>query len=102
MQDLSKRPTPDLTGAIQHSMAALECVAREVARSIDTLGSLIRRNRSLFPVPLDNAVEELWGFASEYGRHLREHRELDLRDVELVVSLCSILSSHLVKKFHHY
>lgn len=100
LQDLSKRPEPDLTGAVQHSMAALECIARDVADSNDTLGSLIRRNRSLFPSPLDSAVEKLWGFASEYGRHLRENRELDFKDVELVVSLCSILSSYLAKKFH--
>lgn len=30
LRDLSRRPHPDLAGAIQHAMAALECVAREV------------------------------------------------------------------------
>src|SRR5690606_20089701 len=29
--DLSRRPEPDITGAIQHSLACLECVIREVA-----------------------------------------------------------------------
>jgi len=28
LNDLSRRPTPDITGAIQHSLACLECVAR--------------------------------------------------------------------------
>ena len=28
ISDLSRRPTPDVTGAIQHAMASLECIAR--------------------------------------------------------------------------
>lgn len=32
LKDLSRRPDPDLTGAVQHAMAALECTAREVTR----------------------------------------------------------------------
>ena len=31
LKDISRRPTPDRTGAIQHSIAAMECTAREVA-----------------------------------------------------------------------
>jgi len=30
LHDLSRRPEPELTGSIQHAMAALECVARDV------------------------------------------------------------------------
>jgi hypothetical protein len=29
-RDLARRRTPDLTGAVQHAGAALECVARDV------------------------------------------------------------------------
>jgi AbiJ-like protein len=29
LRDLSRRPDPDLTGAVHHAMAALECTARE-------------------------------------------------------------------------
>jgi hypothetical protein len=29
--DLSRRTEPDITGTVQHCMAALECVAREVS-----------------------------------------------------------------------
>jgi hypothetical protein len=32
--DLSRRPKPDVTGAIQHAMAAVECVAREISDPI--------------------------------------------------------------------
>lgn len=31
LRDISRRPEPDLTGAIQHAMATLECTARDVA-----------------------------------------------------------------------
>src|SRR5690606_5593927 len=67
--DLSRRPDPDLTGALQHGMAALECVARDlVGEPNATLGDIIRRNPGLMPRPLDTAVEKLWGFASDRGR----------------------------------
>jgi hypothetical protein len=62
-EDLSKRPEPDVTGAIQHSMASLECLAREVSGSKGTLGAFIK-DRNL-PKPVDTAVEKMWAFASE-------------------------------------
>lgn len=44
IRDLSRRPNPDITGAIQHSLACLECVAREFTGDRkSTLGDLIRR-----------------------------------------------------------
>jgi len=44
LRDISRRPTPDRTGAIQHSIAALECVARDVAKQPGlTLGRLLPR-----------------------------------------------------------
>jgi len=40
--DLSRRPEPDITGTVQHCMAALECVAREVSHDERaTLGEII-------------------------------------------------------------
>ena len=33
LHDLSRRPKPELTGAIQHAMAALECIARDEPES---------------------------------------------------------------------
>lgn len=38
IKDMSRRPNPDTTGVIQHAMASLECVARDVSGSKDTLG----------------------------------------------------------------
>jgi hypothetical protein len=73
LRDLSTRPQPDLTGAIQHSMAALECVARDVVGDPKpTLGQILKRVPTLLPPPLGDAVSKIWGFASERGRHLQE------------------------------
>ena len=57
--DLSRRPNPDITGAIQHAMAALECIARTVCGDgSSTLGALLKRNPDLIPKPLNEAVEK--------------------------------------------
>ena len=69
LRDISRRPEPDVTGAIQHAMSALECTAREVTgKRNHTLGSLVPR-LDLTP-PLDAAVDKLWGYASERARHI--------------------------------
>jgi hypothetical protein len=99
LYDLSRRPAVDLTGAVQHSLAAVECAAREVTSDRKaTLGELIKRNPGFFPPPLDQAVEKLWGFASEKGRHLREGREPTSDEAQLVVGLSAALSSFIAAK----
>lgn len=64
ISDLSRRPVPEVSDAIQHAMAALECVARDVCGTKDTLGDVIRRNPKLFPRPVDQIVEKAWGYTS--------------------------------------
>jgi hypothetical protein len=95
--DLSRRPEPDRTGAIQHAMASLECVAREVAGSTATLGDVIKAHRDLMPKPLDVAVEKIWGFTSERGRHLIEGREPTAEEAELIVGLAAAIGAYLAK-----
>ena len=95
LQDISRRPEPDVTGAITHVMAALECVAREVSGNSNmTLGKLVPL-LNLSP-PLDKAVAGLWGFSSERARHLREGQSISTEEAEFVVlvacALCSFLS----------
>jgi len=98
--DLSKRPKPDVTGAIQHAIAALECVARDVTGNPNaTLGDLVKRNPGLFPPPLDKGVEKIWGYASDQARHVREGKTLEIGNVELVVGITGNLVTYLVKKF---
>lgn len=96
LKDLSKRPKPDITGAIQHSMAALECVMREVTgNSKATLGDLLKKHPGIVPAPLDTALDKLWGFASEYGRHIREKKEPKFTEAQLVVGCCASLITYL-------
>lgn len=96
LKDISRRPSADITGAIQHAMAALECVAREVDGSNDTLGQIIKR--LTVPPPLDGALHRLWGFASEQGRHIQEGREPSFEDAELVVTVASAVSVYLLRQ----
>jgi hypothetical protein len=98
LNDLSRRPEPDLTGAIQHAMAALECVARDaVGNPKATLGDIIKRYPDLLPKPLDIAVDKAWGYASEMGRHIREGREPERKEVELIVGLAATVATYLTR-----
>src|SRR4051794_31904439 len=55
LADISRKP-PDVTGAMQHSIAALECVARNMTGDANaTLGALLPKLD--LPKPLDTAVE---------------------------------------------
>jgi len=96
--DLSRRPQPEVTGAIQHAMAALECLARDVVGSTDTLGSLVRRNSGLFPRPLDTVVEQAWGWSSNFGRHLQEGQQPSFEEAEMMVGLSGVLCRYLSRK----
>lgn len=98
LHDLSRRPEPDVTGAIQHAMAAMECVARDLCGDPKpTLGEVMKKYKKQLqiPAPLDSAVEKAWGYASEVGRHLREGREPTRVEAELVVSLCAAVITYL-------
>jgi hypothetical protein len=99
LHDLSRRPEPDVTGALQHSLAALECVMRDVcADQKATLGALLSRYKGTIPAPLDQAVEKIWGFASEQGRHVREGAEPSAEEAELAVHVAGAVATYLTKK----
>ena len=68
LADLSRRQKADITGAIQHAMAALECVARAVSGdSSPTLGKLLDRHPGLIPKPLDAVVEMTWALTGDFA-----------------------------------
>lgn len=97
LADISRRPKPDVTGAIQHSIAALECTARDVTGEPNlTLGRLVSR-LALSP-PMDIAVEKLWGYASERARHIREGQAVSSEEAELVVSVACAVSTFLARR----
>ncbi len=90
LQDISRRPEPDVTGATTHAMAALECVAREVTGKANvTLGKLVA-DLDMTP-PLDKAVHALWGFSSDRARHIQEGRSVKTEEAELVVLVACAL-----------
>ncbi len=99
LTDLSRRPEPDLSGAVHHAMAALECVARRVCGdSKRPLGELLKRYKDLFPKPLDDAISKVWGYSSEVARHAREDRVLEREEAELIVGLAASLCTYLAQK----
>lgn len=97
--DLSRRPKAEITGSIQHSLAALECLCREVTGDKkDTLGTLINNHPEIVPKPLDEAIKKIWGFSSEQGRHLQEGRGPEYEEAELLVHLSASLCVYLGNK----
>lgn len=99
LRDLSRRPEPDLTGAMHHAMAALECTTREVVGdSRATLGELLKRHKDVFPKPLDDALSKMWGYASEMARHLQEGRTPSRAEAELVVGVAASACNYLAVK----
>lgn len=98
IHDLSLRPAPDITGSIQHSVAALECVCRKITNNSATLGKIINDHPDIVPKPLNVVVDKIFGFASEKGRHLREGVNPDFEEAELIVHLCASLCTYLAKK----
>ena len=97
IRDISRRPDPDITGSIQHAMAGLEATARDLTgQPNDTLGKLIPKLD--IPKPLDAAVEKMWGYASNRGRHIKEGQVANTSDAELVVSVACAVCTFLVKR----
>ncbi|MFZ2277401.1 MAG: hypothetical protein WAW39_06370 [Prosthecobacter sp.] len=99
LKDLSRRPEPEVTGAIQHAMAALECVARDVTKEPKlTLGEWLKKNPSAFPQPLGVGIDKLWGYTSQFGRHVEEGKPASFDEAELVVGPSGALSAYLLRK----
>lgn len=96
IRDISRRPDPDITGAISHSMAAVECVAQDILGSTNTLGKIV--GALDLPKPLDEAVSKLYGFASQHGRHVSEQSRPTSEDAELLVQVSCAICAYLVKK----
>lgn len=93
--DISRRPDPDVTGAVHHAMSALEATARQVTGQTNaTLGQLIgslnlRR-------PLDKAIEMLWGFASNEARHGSEKSSLNVAEAALIVAVAGAVCEYII------
>ena len=100
-RDITRRPKPDLTGAVQHSRAALECVARAVAGAPGlVLSQILEQQPDILPDPLiTEAALKLWGYASDRGAHLREGNCPTYEEAELIVGLSSTLCLYLARTY---
>ena len=68
LSDMSRRPDPDLTGALQHAIAALECVAREEEGSMPDVVAGVHSDPDILGgtpvfcgtrVPFGNLIDDL-------------------------------------------
>jgi hypothetical protein len=99
LQALSRRPEANFRGAIFHGMGALECIARDLAGDQKlTLGQVLKRRPGLLPKPVDDALSQLWGYASNEARHVAEGREPNREDAELIVGLAAAVATYLTRK----
>ena len=97
LQSLSRRPQPDLPGAINHAMGALECVARDLTGDKGTLGEVLKHHPYLLPQPLGTAISKVWGYASNVARHVEEGHEPNREEAELVVGLAATVATYLTR-----
>ena len=92
-------PNADLAGAIYHAMGALEAVARDLTGDHRaTLGQIVNRNAQLLPRPLDTALSQVWGYASNEARHVQEGREPRREEAELIVGLAAAVTTYLTRR----
>jgi hypothetical protein len=100
LQDLSRRPQADLPGAAYHAMGSLECVARDLTGDpkATTLGAILKGHPGLLPKPLDTALSQVWGYASNEARHVSEGREISREEAELLFGLSAVVSTYLLRK----
>jgi len=81
-------------------MAALECAIRQITGSKDTLGKLLRNycQELNIPRPLDVALAQMWGYASNTARHLIEGNDLTRNEAELLLDVVSVMITYLFGK----
>ena len=94
LHDISRRPEPDLTGAIHHALGALESTARYIDGSEKSFGDLMMQIG--VPKPLDTALAKMWGYSSNFGRHVSPTKVPSLNEATLVVHLSSAMCRYLV------
>jgi hypothetical protein len=98
IMDLSKRPEPDLRSTIHHSIGALESVAREITGDRKkTLGEILKLRRDIVPKPLDEGLLKIWGYASEFARHVREDRDIERKEAQLILGISSTIITYLIE-----
>jgi AbiJ N-terminal domain 4 len=99
LQALSRRPEPDLRGAVYHAMDSLECLTRAITGDPRaTLGETLKKHPDLVPRPLHEALFNVAGYASNEARHFKDGREPKREEAELLVGLTAMVATYWSKK----
>lgn len=98
LHDISRRPEPDLTGAIHHALGALESTARYLSGSEKPFNEVMATVG--VPKPLDSALSKLWGYSSNFGRHVSPTNVPSLNEATLVVHISSAICRYLAEERH--
>ena len=100
--DILRRPDPDVTGAVQHSRAAVECVARKVTgypkKNLYQILKILKQHPDILPDHLAPKARKLWKDASNRGVHLSEGDEPTYAEAERVVVSTIVLCLYLACK----
>lgn len=96
---LSRRPEPDLRGAVYHAMDSLECLTRAITGDPRaTLGETLKKHPDLVPRPLHEVLFNVAGYASHEARQSKEGREPKREEAELLVGLTAMVATYWSKK----
>jgi hypothetical protein len=96
--NLSVRPKPDLSGAIGHATAAMECVLHDITGKALTFGDYVKKYPDHFPGAMKKALGSLWGYTSEEARHGKEGVEPASEDAGFVVAIAAAFVTYLNRK----
>ena len=71
--------------------------ARDLTGDKGTLGQVLNHHPDLLPQPLDTALSQVWGYASNVARHVEEGSEPNREEAELVVGLAAVVATYLTR-----
>lgn len=97
---LSRRPDPDTRDAIRWALGAMEALARDITGDRNaTLGSILsKKGDALLSPPLPAAFEMIWGYASNFARHVDETKTPTLDEAVLVVGIVGAVVAYLSRR----
>ena len=100
IRNLSIRPRPDFSGAVDRAANAMECVLQDITGEKQmTFGGYLNRYSHLFPGDLRKAMEGLWRYACNSGaRHGKESVEPARDEAEFFVGVAAALTTFLNRK----
>jgi hypothetical protein len=61
-----------------------------------TLGDILKVHPELLPKPLDDSISKMWGYASEYARHVREDRDIKRKEAQFILGITSTIITYLI------